>query len=87
MLTQAASEMRTFLERCANGQSMDGMFQVMQRLKEDAQEDEELRNWWSRVDSFAKKVSTTRLLPCTPLPSNFLSIDSSRARLHPCSDV
>ncbi|KLO12225.1 hypothetical protein SCHPADRAFT_905341 [Schizopora paradoxa] len=54
-LNQATSEMRTFLERCANGQRMDGMIDAAQRLWDDAQEDEELRAWWGRVDTFVRK--------------------------------
>lgn len=57
MLTQASSEMRMFLERCANGQSMDGMFNAAHALAEDAQNDEELSAWWSRLDAFVRKVS------------------------------
>lgn len=56
-LNQATSEMRTFLERCANGQRMDGMINAAQRLWDDAQEDEELRAWWGKVDTFVRKVS------------------------------
>ena len=57
LLNQAASEMRIFLERCAHGQSMQGMFDAAQRMWEDAQNDDELRAWWSRVDTFVRKAS------------------------------
>lgn len=56
MLNQATAEMRTFLERCANGQSMNGMIDAIQKLGQDAKNDEELRDWWGRVATFARKV-------------------------------
>ncbi len=60
-LNQATSEMRTFLERCANGQRMDDMINAAQQMWDDAQEDEELRAWWGKVDVFVKKVSHIRI--------------------------
>ena len=85
MLIQAASEMRTFLERCADGQSMDDMFNAMQRMKEDALGDEELGDWWERVDAFVRKVEY-RSTPPDALPSDH-SVDTPRAWVHPCSHV
>ncbi|KAI5121398.1 hypothetical protein M0805_003170 [Coniferiporia weirii] len=55
MLDQAISEVRTFLERCANGKGMEDMFSGSRRMWEDAQDDEELRTWWSRVDTLIRK--------------------------------
>lgn len=56
-ISQAASEMRILLERLANGRSMSAMFDEIRKIQKDADTDEELREWWSRVDSFVKSVS------------------------------
>ncbi|KAL5482543.1 hypothetical protein ACEPAI_9137 [Sanghuangporus weigelae] len=55
-LNQAASEMRTLLERLADGRSMEGMFSAARNMQKDAETDEELREWWGRVDSFARRA-------------------------------
>ncbi|KAL5501687.1 hypothetical protein ACEPAH_8947 [Sanghuangporus vaninii] len=55
-ISQAASEMRIFLERLADGRSMEGMFSAARNLQKDAETDEELREWWTRVDSFARRA-------------------------------
>ncbi|OCB90174.1 hypothetical protein A7U60_g2636 [Sanghuangporus baumii] len=55
-ISQAASEMRTFLERLADGRSMEGMFSAARNMQKDAETDEELREWWTRVDSFARRA-------------------------------
>ena len=56
-MKQATSELRTLLERFANGQSLDTIGDAIQTLYRDAQQDEELRNWFKSVDAYVRKVS------------------------------
>ena len=56
-LQQATSELRTLLERFANGKSLETIGDAMRTLYDDAQRDEELRNWFRSVDSYIRKVS------------------------------
>ena len=53
---QATSEVRTLLERFANGMSMAIIDDAMHDLWEDAQKDEELRDWFRNVDAYIRKV-------------------------------
>lgn len=55
-LQQATSELRTLLERFANGQSMGIIGDAMHDLWEDAQKDEELRDWFKSVDGYVRRV-------------------------------
>ncbi|KAF7791135.1 hypothetical protein EIP86_002146 [Pleurotus ostreatoroseus] len=55
-LSQAMGELRTLLERFANGMSMDVIGDAMHDLYEDAQKDEELRDWFKRCDSYIRQV-------------------------------
>ncbi|KAI0777372.1 hypothetical protein BD413DRAFT_467001 [Trametes elegans] len=55
-LQQATSELRTLLERFANGKSLSIIGDAMQQLYQDAQQDEELRQWFRDVDSYTRKV-------------------------------
>ncbi|KAI0634782.1 hypothetical protein C8Q77DRAFT_1053762 [Trametes polyzona] len=55
-LQQATSELRTLLERFANGKSLSIIGDAMQALYRDAQQDDELRQWFSDVDSYTRKV-------------------------------
>ncbi|OJT01692.1 hypothetical protein TRAPUB_7748 [Trametes pubescens] len=55
-LQQATSELRTLLERFANGKSLSLIGDAMQQLYRDAQEDAELRQWFSDVDTYTRKV-------------------------------
>ena len=55
-LQEAMSELRTLLERFANGMSMAVIGDAMQALWEDAQKDEELREWFRSVDAYMRKV-------------------------------
>ncbi|TFK47462.1 hypothetical protein OE88DRAFT_1636556 [Heliocybe sulcata] len=52
----ATAELRTLLERFANGQSMDPIIDAFNQLAEDARRDEELRNWFKSVDGYVRKV-------------------------------
>ncbi|KAI0674595.1 hypothetical protein C8Q78DRAFT_1117563 [Trametes maxima] len=55
-LRQATNELRTLLERFANGKNLSIIGDAMQQLYQDAQQDEELRQWFRRVDSYIRKV-------------------------------
>lgn len=44
------------MERFANNQSMDPIFNAVNDLTDDARNDQEFRNWWSRVDSYTREV-------------------------------
>lgn len=55
-LQQATAELRELLERFANGRSMKGMLGAMEVLADDARKDEELREWFSEMDRFIRKV-------------------------------
>ncbi len=67
---EATSELRTLLERFANGRSLGTIGEAMQTLYDDAQQDEELRKWFRSVDTYVRKVSSLRLfiqrslIPC-----------------------
>lgn len=53
-LQLAMSELRTLLERFADGVSLDIIGNAMRQLYEDSRNDEGLRNWFSEVNSFAR---------------------------------
>jgi Family of unknown function (DUF5923) len=55
VLQQTTNELRTILERFANGRSMNLMFNAVDEMWRDAEKDEGLREWWKRVDAFARK--------------------------------
>ncbi|TFK83404.1 hypothetical protein K466DRAFT_665853 [Polyporus arcularius HHB13444] len=55
-LQQATHELRTLLERFANGKSLGMIGDAMQALYVDAQQDEDLRNWFRSVDAYTRKV-------------------------------
>ncbi|KAF8980619.1 hypothetical protein BDQ17DRAFT_1514014 [Cyathus striatus] len=50
-LCLAVAELRTILERFANGQNMDVIFSAVERLAQDSRNDEELRAWFWGVDT------------------------------------
>jgi hypothetical protein len=66
---------------------MDGMISAARQLWEDAQNDEDLRAWWRRVDVFVQKVkfilscTLTLVTDCDP------SIEPIGARIHSRADV
>ncbi|QRW17273.1 hypothetical protein RhiXN_05275 [Rhizoctonia solani] len=49
-------ELRTLLERFANGQSMDPILDATGALWDDAQKDEGLRAWFRKMDEYVRKV-------------------------------
>ena len=55
-LQQATSELRTLLERFANGMSLGVIGEAMRVLYDDAQKDEGLKDWFRSVDSYCRKV-------------------------------
>ncbi|KAH7919183.1 hypothetical protein BV22DRAFT_1108163 [Leucogyrophana mollusca] len=55
-LQTATSELRALLERFANGQSMDIVFDAANALIDDARRDEEFRSWFKRLDSYVRKI-------------------------------
>ena len=55
-LKTATSELRTLLERFANGQSMDIIFDAANALIDDANKDEELRQWFKNLNAYVHKV-------------------------------
>ena len=58
-MNQATHELRTLLERFANGKSLGMIGDAMQTLYNDAQQDEELRNWFRAIDTYTRKVCTS----------------------------
>ena len=57
IVQQAWEELRVLLERFAGGRSLDGVFNAITKLKDDAQTDEEFRAWFKRVNDFVRRVS------------------------------
>ncbi|CUA74610.1 putative protein C32A11,02c [Schizosaccharomyces pombe 972h-] [Rhizoctonia solani] len=55
-LRLATRELRTLLERFANGQSMDPILDATGTLWDDAQKDEDLRAWFRKLDEYVRKV-------------------------------
>lgn len=55
-LQRATTELRTLLERFANGMSLSVIGDAMHDLYEDAQKDEDLRNWFKQCDSYIRQV-------------------------------
>lgn len=52
----ATVQIRTLLERFANGQSLDVIFSAIDNLIRDARSDEEFRAWFRSVDAYVRKV-------------------------------
>ncbi|CCM06183.1 uncharacterized protein FIBRA_08425 [Fibroporia radiculosa] len=55
-LQLAMSELRTLLERFANGMSLGVIGDTLQTLYQDAQQDEELREWFRSCDKYSRRV-------------------------------
>lgn len=55
----AEDELRTLLERFANGESMQPIFDAINQLYKDARNDDELRQWWSKLDSYVRECLQT----------------------------
>ena len=57
-LRTATSELRTLLERFANGRSMNIIFDAANALIDDANKDQELRKWFKNLNAYVRKVRT-----------------------------
>ncbi|KAG5640527.1 hypothetical protein DXG03_008215 [Asterophora parasitica] len=55
-LHRAITEIRTLLERFANGKSMDTIIDAFGVLRDDAGRDKELRDWFRSVEGYSRKV-------------------------------
>ncbi|KAI0328370.1 hypothetical protein GY45DRAFT_1005773 [Cubamyces sp. BRFM 1775] len=55
-LQTSMRELRTLLERFANGRSLDTIGDAMRALYDDAQQDERLRHWFRDVDEFVREA-------------------------------
>ncbi|KAI0644415.1 hypothetical protein C8Q79DRAFT_1011468 [Trametes meyenii] len=55
-LQTSLREIRTLLERFANGRSLDTIGDAMRALYDDAQQDERLRHWFRDVDEFVREA-------------------------------
>ncbi|CAH7690415.1 hypothetical protein BY996DRAFT_8551141 [Phakopsora pachyrhizi] len=53
---EAQREMRTLLERFANGSSMQPIFDAINQIYSDAQNDPELKEWFKSLDNYVRKV-------------------------------
>ncbi|KAG2367086.1 hypothetical protein BDR07DRAFT_1272922 [Suillus spraguei] len=56
-LNATMSELRTLLERFANGLSMNDIFDASNALIDDARRDDEFRNWFHRLNTYIRKAS------------------------------
>ncbi|KAI0296913.1 hypothetical protein B0F90DRAFT_1953317 [Multifurca ochricompacta] len=56
VLRTSTVQIRTLLERFANGKCMDIIFDAINNLIDDAKNDEEFRKWFQSVDTFSRKV-------------------------------
>jgi hypothetical protein len=67
-LKRAMKGLRTLLERFANGKSIDRIIDTGNTLVEDGRQDEELREWFRKIEMYVRKVflvPTTRELELT----------------------
>lgn len=55
-LKQSLGEIRTLLERFANGHSLSTIGEPMRTLNDDAQQDERLRHWFRDIDEYIHEV-------------------------------
>jgi hypothetical protein len=54
-LQKAQTELKTLLENFADGTSMDDIFDAVNDLVTDANNDPEFTNWWKRLDRYVRK--------------------------------
>ena len=55
-LKRATRELRTLLERFANGMSLDIVLDAVDAIIDDTRRDEALRDWFAAVDTYIRKV-------------------------------
>jgi hypothetical protein len=66
-LKEATKELRTLLERFANEKSIDMIIDARNALVEDGRKEEELMDWFRKVDVYARKVRFLSLILCWSL--------------------
>ncbi|KAK6086403.1 hypothetical protein SCUP234_02616 [Seiridium cupressi] len=54
-LAQAEADLKTLIERFANGTSSDDLFSSVNAIYEDADRDPELKNWFKSLDTYVRK--------------------------------
>ena len=54
-IADATLQFRTLLERFANGKSMDNIIKALDQIYTDAQNDSDLRNWFSNLNQFVRR--------------------------------
>jgi Family of unknown function (DUF5923) len=54
-LRPALTHLKTLLERFANGTSSDDFFDALNQIYRDADQDKELRDWFSNVDDYIRR--------------------------------
>ncbi|KAL1875153.1 hypothetical protein Daus18300_003221 [Diaporthe australafricana] len=54
-LAQAEADLKTLIERFANGTSSDDLWASVNQIYEDAQKDPELKNWFKSVDKYIRR--------------------------------
>ena len=70
------AELRTLLERFANGKKLDDVIDAINALVEDSRRDPGLREWFKSVDVYIRKVFSP--LPCYICAYSLLKIGSPR---------
>lgn len=54
-LAQAEADLKTLIERFANGTSSDDLWSAVNQIYEDAQKDPELKNWFKSMDKYVRR--------------------------------
>ncbi|KAL6864235.1 hypothetical protein J3F83DRAFT_154506 [Trichoderma novae-zelandiae] len=54
-LSAAEEDLRTLIERFANGTSTEDLWQSISQIYKDAERDQELRDWFKQVDTYIRK--------------------------------
>lgn len=54
-LAQAEADLKTLIERFANGTSSDDLWSAVNQIYEDAQKDPELKDWFKSVDKYIRR--------------------------------
>ncbi|TVY16164.1 Uncharacterized protein LARI1_G006871 [Lachnellula arida] len=55
-LQRAEADLKTLIERFANGTSTNDLFDAINTIYRDADQDPELKNWFKSIDSYIRKV-------------------------------
>jgi hypothetical protein len=54
-LKRAEADLKTLIERFANGTSTDDLFDAMNNIYRDADQDPELKSWFKQIDAYVRK--------------------------------